>query len=775
VLPITKKLRLTFIGLLCSLTSTFILNALLGHFPKLGELPALFDSYFYMNFFAPFLDPHPSLIIIDSNRSQTQGWRREYAGLIDQLKEKQVRVLALDIVFADEDTVDPAGSQALVNSVAAHPNVILAMAFSQLGQKLEGNLLDEIKPLTLPRDFCEEHFLQILKAEGNVDLPFRRLREVARNLGHVNSSRQTYHFPLAMKHQGLCFASLPLQIASLYNAHPNRVSLAHASKGNGHWDNSFDFDSIPLDIYGQTPVNFIREERFSPNKYSWEGAWRLLQNNPEKFREAVVLVINSRPEDETESPWGSYPGWALLASVISQLLLDNNIDTSVFYLPALHSAVLCGAGMFLFLFVTPRLHKRWRKTRFVFIAGTAIFLLVIFSVLRLFEVWVGVMVPLLVYNASMLVVRQRYYQMTKTPQYENFGLAVLERTEKGYPIKIFEAPGGSEEGELFLNSGFLHERVFREALERIWALRASENDIKLVGSRLFDAVLPQGAFHILKSSLEQVQRSGKNLRLTLHLDSPELVRLPWELMRSSRLPPGRLVMNRHLSLVRYLPMSQPLQRKPYNVPLSILVAVSSPAGSQLLDIKGEKARIEKALRMMIWGGDVRLRFCEHATLDKLRVELEREPDVLHFIGHGDYAEKSDSSFLVFESEDGELDAVSAETLGEVLHDSSVRLVVLNSCESGAASPHNAFAGVAQKLVNIGVPAAVAMQFKVLDTTAQLFSEAFYSSLITNYSIETAVASARMIIMSGERDDLLGWATPVLYMRTKNGEIFNMEK
>jgi CHAT domain-containing protein len=328
---------------------------------------------------------------------------------------------------------------------------------------------------------------------------------------------------------------------------------------------------------------------------------------------------------------------------------------------------------------------------------------------------------------------------------------------------------------LLIKPDFLREKSFRAALERIWSLDANDNDIKIVGSKLFDALFPQEAFHILRNSLEQVQREGKKLRLILHLDSPELVRLPWELMRSAKLPPGRLIMNQHLSLIRYLPLAQPIRRKPYRVPLDVLVLVSSPAGLPPLDVTSEQAKIKKSLRLMTWGKDVRLRFCEHATLDKLRSELERGADVVHFIGHGDFDEKSNSSSLQFECEDGERDAVSAEALGEVLHDSTVRLVVLNSCESAASAPHNAFTGVAQELLRSGVPAVVAMQFKILDSTAPLFSETFYSALITNYSIEAAVAAVRLRLMAGAREDLLGWATPVLYMRGSDGGIFKMER
>jgi hypothetical protein len=362
--------------------------------------------------------------------------------------------------------------------------------------------------------------------------------------------------------------------------------------------------------------------------------------------------------------------------------------------------------------------------------------------------------------------------MVRAPQYQNFGIAVLERKQEGYPIKIIEASGGTEERDLILEPSFMEEDKFKLIFENLMVLQAREDEIRWVGDKLFEALFPDEAFYILKSSLEQVRREGKNLRLILQLDPPELVRLPWELMHSSRLPPSRLVLNRRVSLIRHLSLAQPFLKKPFRVPLNILVVVSSAAD---LDVEGEKKLIKRALRLLIWGGDVRLRFCEHATLEDLHRELERQPDVLHYVGHGKFDGKSNVSFLEFETESGERDSVSGDLLGELLHESSVRLVVLNSCESATASEHNALTGVAQTLVNVGVPAVVAMQFRIFDDTAKIFSKAFYSTLITNYSIEAAVTHARMSIRRIARQDLLGWATPVLFMRTQNGAIFELEQ
>ncbi len=777
MLPIGKKLQLVLLGMVCSIAMAIGVNTLLAKLPKKWDVTGGFDLYFYNLCFKPSLEPHPRLMVIDSNDPTERRPRSDYAQMVSTLRQAGAKCIALDIRFIAERPEDPQGDQALVDSVAAAPQVILAMDFAS-EQHPPADLRTMAERLALPDSLCEI-LIPKLVAERGLDLPFGKLLAVTPHLGHINSaSGQYYHFPPVMPFVEKCYAALPLEIARHYFG---VCSHGHASTiGNGESSNStanqFDLSAVPLDIDGQLLVNFIPLNEFTPQKYfySWDEARRLLQENYGEFRDAVVLIVNAAVESPINSPLGPYLRWALLASISSQLLLNSHIETSVLFYPIFFSTVICCGGLLLFLFVAPRLDKKWRKTRVIFVLGTAVFLLLIVALLRYEQLWLGVFVPLLVYNASMLVVRHRYYRLIRPPRYVNFGVAVLERRKDGYPIKIFEAPGGVEEGDLILNPSFLQEKHFLAALARLKDLQARDEDIKVVGGQLFEALFPKEAFYILKSSLEQIGREGKNLRVVLHLDAPELVCLPWELLHSAKLPPGHLALNKRVSVVRYLPRAQTVKRPPYRAPLQILVVISNPAGLMPLDVEGEKKAIEKALRPLIWSGDVHLRFCEHATLDALRAELKRGPDVLHYIGHSKFDEKQETAFLELETETQDLDSVAAEQFGNLLHDSPVRLVVLNSCESAAAAANDAFTGVAQKLVDVGVPAVVAMQYKILDPTAQLFSKVFYSAVITNYSLDAAIAESRLAILTGARADRQGWATPVLFMRAPDGKVFAMD-
>src|SRR5690606_31747086 len=100
---------------------------------------------------------------------------------------------------------------------------------------------------------------------------------------------------------------------------------------------------------------------------------------------------------------------------------------------------------------------------------------------------------------------------------------------------------------------------------------------------------------------------------------------------------------------------------------------------------------------------------------------------------------------------------------------TIRLVVLNSCQSAASNSANPFAGIASSLVTRGIPAVVAMQYRISDAAATVFAEEFYRALTDTLPIDSAVSEARRAIAN--RLHNLEWATPVLYLRSADGILF----
>jgi tetratricopeptide (TPR) repeat protein len=72
----------------------------------------------------------------------------------------------------------------------------------------------------------------------------------------------------------------------------------------------------------------------------------------------------------------------------------------------------------------------------------------------------------------------------------------------------------------------------------------------------------------------------------------------------------------------------------------------------------------------------------------------------------------------------------------------------------------------------GVPAVVAMQFPISDEAAITFARGFYTALSVGRPVDASVTQARLAIFAGNND--VEWGTPVLYMRTPDGRIFDVE-
>lgn len=110
--------------------------------------------------------------------------------------------------------------------------------------------------------------------------------------------------------------------------------------------------------------------------------------------------------------------------------------------------------------------------------------------------------------------------------------------------------------------------------------------------------------------------------------------------------------------------------------------------------------------------------------------------------------------------------VTADQLGPRLgqHD-QLRLLILNACHTAGASDDG---GLARRLVRQDVADVVAMQRDLSDMAAASFSKALYGQLGFGTPLDQAVATARVAMAD---DHTTEWATPVLFMRSPDGRLF----
>ena len=133
-----------------------------------------------------------------------------------------------------------------------------------------------------------------------------------------------------------------------------------------------------------------------------------------------------------------------------------------------------------------------------------------------------------------------------------------------------------------------------------------------------------------------------------------------------------------------------------------------------------------------------------ASMSTLRQRLRREEfHVFHFVGHGRYRPDWGDGVLVMEDRNGRPHEVTGEELGSLLNEyDSTRLAVLNACEGARSGASDPFAGMAQSLIQQGLPAVVAMQFEITDAAAIIFARELYGAIADGYPVEGALAEAR---------------------------------
>jgi CHAT domain-containing protein len=292
------------------------------------------------------------------------------------------------------------------------------------------------------------------------------------------------------------------------------------------------------------------------------------------------------------------------------------------------------------------------------------------------------------------------------------------------------------------------------------------------GSRLFDFLIRKHE-QINAAYFASLDRAGGDgLRIRLSVDNAgELADLPWEFLRD----PNRefLALSRQTPIVRYTPQLNARPALPVKLPLRVLVMISAPDGYPALDVEDEWKRLNEATAELQQKRMLILERLDTATLIALQRKLRlRDYHIFHYIGHSVYDTLAQQGLLVFEQEgDGKrAQLVSAGSLSrEIGEEGTIRLVVLNSCQTAQHKSDDVFAGIASSLVARGVPAVVAMQYEITDPAAAAFAEEFYRAIAEGLPIDSAVSEGRRAIAN--RVQNLEWATPVLFMRAEDGMIF----
>ena len=354
-------------------------------------------------------------------------------------------------------------------------------------------------------------------------------------------------------------------------------------------------------------------------------------------------------------------------------------------------------------------------------------------------------------------------------EYKNFDLSVQDKIGESYQIKVQSDAMGETDGVLTLSPDCLKTAAELKNIENI----GSDSNLPMsLGVALHRCLFQDNVEHMLNRSLGDVGLDDeKGMRIRLMLTPPEVAALPWEFLYDQR-SKCFLSTSGKTPVTRYIKLFEPIRSLKITPPVKVLVLIPEGSG---LDVEKEKRIISEALADL---ETTQISMLEGKVTRSgiSRALVEQEYHILHFIGHGTF--EKDQGYLVINSEKGERDLVSADVFAAFfITYPSLKLIVLNSCQGAETSSTIPLAGLAPQLVVRGIPAVVAMQYPISDDAALTFAREFYLKLCKGANrgqVDMAISHARNRIHMDIKEPL-AFATPVLFMRSSTGIIFDFDR
>jgi formylglycine-generating enzyme required for sulfatase activity len=310
-------------------------------------------------------------------------------------------------------------------------------------------------------------------------------------------------------------------------------------------------------------------------------------------------------------------------------------------------------------------------------------------------------------------------------------------------------------------------------------LTAHEEAVRDFGLRFFDFLLPPGDARSLYYECRRVAEfEGKGVRVKLLMHAPQLAAMPWEFLFDPRRR-DYLALDPYTPIVRYPELAQRTTPLLVTPPLRILGVIANPTDLPRLDVERERQQVEAAIRPLVDQSRVQLTWLPGQSWRDLQQWMRPGYGpwhIFHFIGHGEFDQRRDEGRLFLADEQGKAQAISATQLNRLLafQRGTLRLALLNACEGARGGKFDVLSSTAATLVLGGLPAVLAMQYAITDSAALEFARTFYGALADNLPVDAAVADARNAI-NLQDEYSLEWGTPVLFMRTADGQLFTVDQ
>ncbi len=348
----------------------------------------------------------------------------------------------------------------------------------------------------------------------------------------------------------------------------------------------------------------------------------------------------------------------------------------------------------------------------------------------------------------------------------------------------------------FIKKRFRDEYV--TALEELELLRDKQlhpEITKIVGQKLYNTLF------IGKVATEfEIARRAGGVACQIQFDPEDimLAQFPWETVHDGGNPLTPI--RDGLELTRSITFADPPQQLKTTLPLHMLFIAPRPKGdADLGDM--EVTAVREALNTLESENQIEVETLTPPTWAALEEKLsDTRYDVIHFDGHGSFVREcpncgqahypgivqcvkcntdmtlaTSKGYLHFEDDEQNRDRVSVDDLKVIVANTDIRLVVLSACGSGVVKGVSVFNDVAPGLIQIGIPAVVAMQGSPTMTITAKFMKRMYDSLVQGRRLPQAVNDGRRAVY---RDKPSMWFMPVVYLRSSDdsyGQLFKFDR
>ena len=332
-------------------------------------------------------------------------------------------------------------------------------------------------------------------------------------------------------------------------------------------------------------------------------------------------------------------------------------------------------------------------------------------------------------------------------------------------VEKMQLSGGSDGPRTSFGKIIRFHESIKNYTNRVRGSLPSDEKMRQFGIDLFETLF-QGDVRRLYDEARASQR-GRKLDLILTSMIDWVADKPWEFAYD----PSRecFLATEEIHFVRNVLTAIPADIIRRNSgPLRMLVASSQPVGFGRLSVDQELEVIRRGFEPLIEAGLVTVEVLPRATPSVIHGYLSTgNYNVVHFIGHGVFDEQEQQGYLIFEDNRRNSFRLGQRQVREIFCQRGINLVFLNACQTAEGSTADFNMGIAQSLVAHGLPALVANQYSVLDSSATSFAQHFYWSLAQGMSLGKAARESRIAVNYALQGELIDWAVPVVYAQDPN--------